>query len=104
LNDSLAAGWINTHGGTSTDPGRCIPVSGTGQYSEQGCSDPTKVVTVSDTPTVVSILWSDFSGGSPDTSVATPSEITHISWSFAWASGGTPYPVDIRIDDLSFIP
>jgi alpha-L-fucosidase len=104
LNDSLAAGWINTHGGTSSDPGRCIPVSGTSQYYEQGCSDPTKTVSVTDTPTVVSVAWTDFTGGSPDISVATPSEITHISWSFSWTSGATPYPVDIRIDDLSFIP
>jgi len=104
LNDSLSAGWINTHGGTSSDPGRCIPVSGTGQYYQQGCSDPTKTVSVTDAPTVVSILWGDFVGGSPDTSVATPSEITHISWTFAWTAGGTPYPVDITLDDISFIP
>ena len=25
LNDSIAAGWINTNGGNSTAPGRCIP-------------------------------------------------------------------------------
>jgi len=52
----------------------------------------------------VSILWSDFTGGSPESSVATPSEITRISWTLPWTSGGTPYPVDIAIDDLSFIP
>jgi alpha-L-fucosidase len=104
LNDSIAAAWINTHGGTSSDPGRCIPTSGTSQYSQQGCSNPSKTVTVTPTPTLVSVLWSDFGGGSPETDVATPSEITGISWTFPWTSGGTPYPVDIVIDDLSFIP
>jgi alpha-L-fucosidase len=104
LNDSLAAGWINTHGGTSSDPGRCIPVSGTSQYYEQGCSNPTKTISVTDTPTVVSVLWSDFTGGTPDTSVATPSEITNISFTLPWTSGGTQYPVDVTVDDLSFIP
>jgi alpha-L-fucosidase len=104
LNDSIAPAWINTHGGTSSAPGRCIPISGTGQYTEQGCSSPTKTVDVTATPTVVSVLWSDFAGGSPETSVATPSEITNISWTIPWTGGGTPYPVDIVIDDLSFIP
>jgi hypothetical protein len=104
LNDSIAAAWINTHGGNSSGPGRCIPTSGTSQYSEQGCSNPSTTVSVTATPTVVSVLWSDFTGGSPDTDVATPSEITGISWAFPWTSAGTPYPVDLVIDDLSFIP
>jgi hypothetical protein len=103
LNDALAAGWINTHGGNSTDPGRCIPISGSGQYSEQGCSTPTKTIAVTSTETVVNVLWSDFTGGAPEASVVTPAEITSISWTLPW-SGGTPYPVDIVIDDLSFIP
>jgi alpha-L-fucosidase len=103
LNDSMASGWINTHGGNSTDPGRCIPTSGTGQYSEQGCSTPTKTIPVTSSETVVNVLWSDFAGGAPEASVLTPAEITSISWTLPW-SGGTPYPVDIVIDDLSFIP
>ncbi len=67
LNDSIAATWINTHGGNSSGPGRCIPTSGTGQYSEQGCSNPSKTIPVTATPTKVSVLWTDFTGGSPET-------------------------------------
>jgi alpha-L-fucosidase len=104
LNDSIAAGWINTNGGNSTAPGRCIPTSGTGQYSEQGCSTPTKTIPVTSTPAVVNVLWSDLTGGSPEATVATPAEITGIYWTLPWSYGGTPYPVDIVIDDLSFIP
>jgi alpha-L-fucosidase len=104
LNDSIAPAWINTHNGNSSDPGRCIPTSGTGQYSQEGCATPNKSIPVSDTPTVVNILWGDFTGGSPDVSVATPAEITFISWTLPWTAGGTPYPVDLVIDDLSFIP
>ncbi len=103
LNDSIASGWINTHGGNSTDPGRCIPASGSGQYTEQGCSTPTKTIPVTSAEAVVNVLWSDFAGGAPEASVLTPAEITGISWTLPW-SGGTPYPVDIVIDDLSFIP
>jgi hypothetical protein len=97
------AAWINTHGGTADGPGRCIPTSGTSQYAQEGCSNPTRAVSVTETPSVVSVLWSDFSGGSPEPDVATPAEITGISWTFPWAADGTPYPVDIVIDDLSFI-
>ena len=104
MNDSIAPAWINTHGGTSTDPGRCIPTSGITQFAEEGCSSPVKTITVTDMPTVVNVLWSDFSGGSPEMNVATPAEITHISWTWPWTTGATPYPVDIVIDDLSFIP
>lgn len=103
LNDSIASGWINTHGGNSTDPGRCIPASGSGQYTEQGCSTPTKTIPVTSAEAVVNVMWSDFAGGAPEASVLTPAEITGISWTLPW-SGGTPYPVDIVIDDLSFIP
>ena len=104
LNDSIAPAWINLHNGNSTSPGRCIPTSGSGQYSQQGCSTPSTPITVTDTPTVVKVLWSDFTGGSPEVSVATPSEITSIAWTIPWTSGGTPYPIDLVIDDLSFIP
>ena len=103
LNDSLAPAWINTHGGNSSDPGRCIPTSGTSQYAQEGCSNPSKTITVTDAPTVVNVLWSDFTGGSPDVSVATPSEITSISWTIPWPAGGAPYPIDLVIDDLSFM-
>jgi hypothetical protein len=104
LNDSIAPAWINLHNGNSTSPGRCIPTSGSGQYSQQGCSPPSAPITVTDTPTVVKVLWSDFTGGSPEVSVVTPSEITSIAWTIPWTSGGTPYPIDLVIDDLSFIP
>jgi alpha-L-fucosidase len=104
LNDSIAAGWINTNGGDSTAPGRCIPTSGTSQYSQQGCSTPSKTIAVTLEPTVVNVLWSDFSGGSPEASVLTPAEITSIAWTLPWSYAGTPYPVDLVIDDLSFIP
>ena len=104
LNDSLAPAWINTHNGDSSAPGRCIPTSGTGQYSQQDCANPSKTIAVTDTPTVVNVLWTDFTGGKPEVNVATPAEITYISWTLPWTSGGTPYSVDLVIDDLSFIP
>jgi alpha-L-fucosidase len=104
LNDSLAAGWINTHGGNSSDPGRCIPTSGTGQYSQEGCRTPSKTIAVTPTPTVVNVLWGDFTGGSPEASVASPSEITSISWTLPWTGTGAPYPLDLVIDDIAFIP
>jgi hypothetical protein len=105
LNSAITAEWIAAHNGSSTDPGRCVPISGTSQYYEQGCADPVKDFTVSATPTQVKVLWSEFAGGSPDAYVKTPNEITHIYWRLPWSgSGSATYPVDIVIDDLSFIP
>ena len=59
---------------------------------------------MSATPTVVSVLWGDFAGGSPDAYVKTPNEITHIYWRFPWTGSGPTYAVDIVLDDISFIP
>ena len=59
LEDSLAATWINTHGGNASGPDRCIPTPGTSQYAQEGCSNPTKTICVTSTPTVVNVLWSD---------------------------------------------
>jgi hypothetical protein len=56
---------------------------------------------VTTTPTPVTMMWADLTGGKPSPSV-TPSELTGISFYFSWSSGS--YPVDITIDDLSFIP
>jgi hypothetical protein len=107
LNDMIAAAWINAHGGSSADiPGRCIPTSGTDQWHEQGCSVPSKRISVTATPTVVNLLWTDFVGGSPEPHVV-PSEIFQFDWGLPWDPWGNPenpYPVDFVIDDLSFIP
>jgi hypothetical protein len=59
-------------------------------------------------PTTVTVLWSQLTGGLPAASVD-PSEITGISWSFPAPPGAgdpvsaMPYPVDIVIDDISFV-
>jgi hypothetical protein len=115
LKNVLAASWLLAHpvaGGTvpaADAPGRCIPVAttATNQYSQTECADATKAVPVTTTPTTVSIRWAEFTGGKPEAGV-TPSDITSFYWFFpppAGAGGTTPttYPVDITIDNLSFI-
>jgi hypothetical protein len=110
LNNTITAAWLNAHGGTAkdTDPGRCEPpASAPNQWAQSACLQPQQVIPVTETPTEQSILWSDFSGGSPDTSV-TPSDIVAIHWFFPNPPGvgtdsPTPYQVDITLDDLSFI-
>jgi hypothetical protein len=78
------------------------PTSGN-QYYHPGCADPLVPIPVTASPTVRNALWSDFTGGAPEASV-TPSEIVSIYWYFPWSSGGTPYVLDLVIDDLRFIP
>jgi hypothetical protein len=109
LNDTIAASWLRSHGDLALDgaPGRCIPTSGTNQSDQSSCASPTKSIPVTTTPTVQRVLWSDFEGGKPETSVA-PAGILNINWLFpipagAGTSSPTTYDVDIVIDDLMFI-
>jgi hypothetical protein len=109
LDDTIAASWLDSKdAGTVTDgPGACFPVSGTNQYSQTTCADPIKTIPVTTTATTVSVLWTDFTGGKPKANVL-PNEILTIAWFFPPPTGaGTAtavaYPVDITIDNLSFI-
>jgi hypothetical protein len=110
LNNTITAAWLNAHSGAAkdTDPGRCEPpASAPNQWAQTACLQPQQVIPVTETPTEQSIPWSDFAGGSPDTSV-NPSQIVAIHWFFpnppgAGTDSAMPYQVDITIDDLSFI-
>ena len=111
LPDTIAASWLDTHGvdgGTGTvPPGACIPTSGTNQYNQTTCGDPTKVISVPATPAVQSLAWADFTGGKPMPVV--PSDILTIYWFFpppvgAGSTTPTTYDVDITIDNLTFTP
>jgi hypothetical protein len=109
LNDTIASSWLNTHGGDgSLLPGRCIPSTGTNRYTQSSCWDAAAVIPVQAVPTVRTILWSDFTGGKPESGV-TPSDILAVYWFFPPPVGAgtvtpTPYPVDIVIDNLAFVP
>jgi len=114
LDDSITAAWLNSHKISSTDadvtnPGRCNPPADASlnQYSQSACANPTATIPVNDTPTVQSIMWTDFAGGKPESDVK-PSDIVSIHWFFPNPDGissgtATPYNVDITIDDLSFV-
>jgi hypothetical protein len=109
LNNTLAAAWRNVHGeaGLAT-PGRCIPTAGSNRYDQTSCLDAIAMIPVQATPTVKTILWTDFTGGRPEQGV-TPSDILAIYWFFPPPVGvGTanpvPYLVDIVIDNLAFVP
>ena len=108
IKNTISAAWINAHGGTgAVNAGSCTPTTGTSQYYQTGCGENTKTIPVTATPTTQSILWTDFTGGLPETSV-TPSDILSIHWNFLNPTGVgttsvTPYAADIVLDDLSFI-
>jgi hypothetical protein len=106
LNQTIAPSWIASHGGSSTTPGLCVPASGTTQSDEQGCTTPTKMITVTPEPVPVVVLWADFQGGSPDAYVRTPNQITQIYWTLPWSGSAadTAYPVDFVLDDLALVP
>lgn len=110
--DQIAASWLMSHGETGakeTDPGRCNPVAtAVNQYAQTDCAPPVKTITVTATPTPVTVLWSDFTGGKPQASV-TASDIIGIRWILPVPAGvGTAsvvtYPLDLVIDNLAFVP
>jgi hypothetical protein len=104
LNDAVAASWLIGKGDTSakpTDAGRCVPKSGTNKYDQSDCKDPEAAIPVTPTPTPVVLAWTDLTGGKPVPNVE-PADIISIYWYFVWTSAS--YPVDIALDDLSFIP
>jgi len=109
LDDSITAAWLNSHGSTgATNPGRCNPPADStlNQYSQSACANPTVSIPVTATPTAQRILWTDFTGGKPESSV-TGSDIIAIHWFFpnppgAGTASPTTYNVDITLDNLSF--
>ncbi len=105
--DTVSHEWLHANGQTAEPAnfGRCLP-PGSNQY-DGSCSEPVVTVTVTETPTVVTVLWDDLTGGSPEASV-TPSELTSISWALPAPAGVdtqavTTYSVDLVVDDLRFV-
>jgi hypothetical protein len=33
-----------------------------------------------------------------------PAQIWQFQWDFDWAEGGTPFPVDVTLDDVTLTP
>ena len=107
IDDTPSAAWLIAQGDTTaktTDPGSCTPTSGNGRYYHPGCADPTKSITVPTTPTTISVLWTDLTGGQPDVSPKAD-QISSIYVNLSWnATTPTPYPADLTLDNISFIP
>lgn len=110
--DTATGEWMLRNGKTTakaTDVGRCSPSQGgkpidtMNQYYTPGCVAPTKNIPVTTTPTPVTVAWADLTGGQPDATI-NPAEITSVSWIFQWQDKGTPYAVDLVMDDLAFVP
>ena len=112
LNDTIKPAWLSAHSGTpaATDPGACDPggTATTTQYSQSVCTEPTKVITVGSTPTPVTVLWTDFTTGKPDTGPK-PTDIVGIRWvlptpSSPGTASAATYPLDLTVDNIAFIP
>jgi hypothetical protein len=106
LNDAVAASWLIAHNDTSataTNPGRCMPPADATltKYSQSTCKDPEALILVTASQAPITLTWTDFTGGKPVSGVE-PKDIISIYWYFVWTTGSS-YPVDITLDDLSFI-
>ena len=102
--DTISSAWYAKYDAGTVAPnfGQCNPPS-SNQY-DGSCGDPQKVITVTTTPTKVTVLWSDLTGGKPQES-ANPCQISgNIYLFFPWSTSTTAYNVDIIVDDISFVP
>jgi hypothetical protein len=98
--DTITTAWYAKYATVAATFGTCNP-SGSNQY-DGTCNAPSKLLPMTATPTTVTVLWADLTGGKPNPSV-TPSKLTGITFYFNWSSSMTPYPIDVTIDDLSFV-
>ncbi len=102
--NTITTAWMSEHGtppDTTPNFGRCTPMTDN-QY-DGTCSGLYYDFTVTEDATVVDVLWSDLTGGSPETAVD-PAEITFIGWNFGWTTTSGDFSVDIVVDDVGFIP
>lgn len=109
--NDVSAAWLNAHKAAATDPdkapnlSRCMPA--TNQY-DGTCGAHGKTIPVSATPSPVTVLWADLTGGKPELTM-NPAEIVFITFVLPTPAGAgttapTPYTIDLTIDDLSFVP
>ncbi len=101
--NTVANSWFVQYDAGTVDPncGSCVPKSNN-QY-DGTCLDPQTSFVITSTPSTVTLLWADFTGGKPTPNID-PTTITHIAWFFPWTgAGAAPYAVDITIDDLKFV-
>ena len=100
VEDTISTAWsVANESPPTASLGTCSP-PGSNKY-DGTCASPSVNIPVTATPTPVKILWADLTGGKPNASV-TSSQLTGIAFYFNWSTGS--YPVDVTIDDLSFIP
>jgi hypothetical protein len=107
--NDITSAWLNAHkmAGEADKHGfgRCTP-PGDNQY-DGSCAAGAKTVEVSETPTTVTVLWADLTGGKPSATI-NPAEITFITWALPAPAGAgttapTTYKADIVVDDLKFV-
>lgn len=86
------------------DRASCTPVNN--QY-DGTCAQPSTTIAVSSTKKTVTLKWSDLTGGRPNP--VKPGDIIALRWIFGWpvmgsdAAAVASYPVDVTIDDVTFV-
>jgi hypothetical protein len=67
------------------------------------CVHPSVEITVTDTPTVVEVKWSQLAGGKPTSAATTDaSDVIGLQWILPWVDKMAPYDVSVVLDDVEF--
>ncbi|MBV9948936.1 MAG: hypothetical protein JOZ69_18955 [Myxococcales bacterium] len=68
------------------------------------CTSPGFFFSVPSAPTVMTIHWSDLSGGAPLAGLTDTAHFTGFQWNMPWpCTGGVPYPVNITVRDVELV-
>lgn len=79
----------------------CRPNLGTCTDGE--CVQPSTTITVPAEPgTPVTVLWEDFTGGSPSIAVD-PSKVYQLQWEFIASTDGEAYDAEVMLDNVTLV-
>jgi hypothetical protein len=76
-------------------PGRTFTTCGTCLVTPCGNADV--IVPVTSTPTTKTVTWAE-------AGITDPNAFMTVSWRFSYTTGAAPYPVDVTVDDIQFVP
>lgn len=80
----------------------CLPGRGSCDATAGTCAPSAVSIDVPSSPEVVTVSFSDLTGGSPSMT-ADATAVVQLQWEFTWADGDASYPVDLTLDDVKLV-
>lgn len=81
--------------------GACVYTSEATKYEE--CVHASVTTAIPAGGGTVTVMFANATGGTPQPTV-NAAQLMGIEWAFDWSQAATPYPVDVVVDDVVFVP